>query len=85
MEHQAQKVERRVRKSVAAALMAHRIGERFDGVITKVTSDGAFIHVFHPPVEGMIVSGVRGQRVGDKVHARLLRVDVERSHIDFAL
>ena len=83
MEKQAQKVERRVRKSIAAALLSHRIGQRFEGIVTKARADGCFVHVFRPPVEGMIVKGAERLRVGDKVHARLVHVDVERSYIDF--
>src|SRR5439155_8454360 len=60
MEKQAQKVERRVRKSIAAALLSHRIGQRFEGIVTKARADGCFVHVFRPPVEGMIVKGAEG-------------------------
>jgi exoribonuclease-2 len=85
MERQADKVERRVRKSIAAALIAHRIGDVFEAVVTKATDQGLFVHVFHPAIEGMIVQHHRPARVGDKVRARLLRVDIEQSLIDFAL
>jgi len=84
MERQADKVERRVRKSIAAALLSHRIGQAFQGVVTKAQPDATYVHIFHPPAEGMVVRGERGLRVGAKVHVRLLRVDVERSLIDFA-
>jgi len=83
MEKQAEKVERRVRKSIAAALLSDRIGQPFQGIVTKARPEGTFIHVFHPPVEGMIVRGAERVRVGDKVRARLVHVDVERSYIDF--
>ncbi len=83
MEKQAQKVERRVKKSIAAALLSHHIGQRFEGIVTKAAADACYIHVFHPPAEGMVVRGAERLRVGDKVKVRLVAVDVERSWIDF--
>jgi exoribonuclease-2 len=74
-----------VRKSIAAALLSHRTGQTFEGVVTKASPDNAFARIFHPPAEGMLVRGAAGVRVGQKVFLRLLRVDVERSLIDFAV
>jgi VacB/RNase II family 3'-5' exoribonuclease len=85
MESQAQKVERRVKKSIGAALVSDRIGDTFQGVITKVTDRQAFIRVFHPPLEGMVINGFAGRRVGDSVTARLASVDVKQSFIDFTM
>ena len=85
MEAQAEKVGRRVHKSIAAALIAHRIGDVFEGVVTKGGLGSTFVHVFHPAVQGMIVGEVARVKVGDKVRVRLVRVDVEQSLIDFAL
>jgi VacB/RNase II family 3'-5' exoribonuclease len=84
MEKQADKVERRVRKSIAAALLSHRVGQTFQGVVTKASPGGAFVRIFHPPAEGMVVRGGTMLRVGDKLPLRLLHVDVEQSLIDFA-
>jgi VacB/RNase II family 3'-5' exoribonuclease len=85
MEAQAEKVARRVHKSIAAALLAHRIGEVFDGVITKAHLGGTFVHVFHPAVQGMVLGDTGRVKVGDRVRVRLASVDVERSLIDFVL
>jgi exoribonuclease-2 len=85
MEAQADKVERRVHKSIAAALMARRIGETFEGVITKAQQDSTYVHVFHPTAQGMVVGDTSRVRVGDRVRVRLVSVDVEQSLIDFEL
>ena len=85
MEAQAEKVERRVHKSIAAALIAHRIGEVFEGVVTKAQLGSTFVHIFHPAMQGMIVDDTSRVKVGDKVRVRLAKVDIERSFIDFTI
>jgi exoribonuclease-2 len=84
-EDAANKVERQVQKSAAALFVQSRVGERFDAVVTGVTPAGTFVRVFEPPMEGMVVSGARGLDVGDRVGARLARVDVQHGFIDFAV
>ncbi|MGC8669018.1 MAG: RNB domain-containing ribonuclease [Chthonomonadales bacterium] len=83
-EDAAKKVERQVSKSAAAALLSDRIGEHFDALVTGVTSRGTWVRVLHPPVEGMLVQGAQGADVGDRIHVRLVAVDIERGYIDFA-
>jgi len=83
-EDAANKVERQVRKSAAALLLEHRLGEHFDGVVTGANERGTWVRVFAPPVEGKIVQGEGGLEVGDKVRVTLLSTDVERGFIDFA-
>ncbi len=83
-EDAAKKVERQVHKSAAAALLADRIGERFDALVTGATSRGTWVRVLNPPVEGMLVQGAQGADVGDRIHVRLVAVDIERGYIDFA-
>jgi exoribonuclease-2 len=84
MEDAADKVERQVRKSAAALLLEHRIGQRFDGVVTGASEKGTWVRVFAPPVEGKLVQGWEGLEVGDRVRVKLIRTDVERGFIDFA-
>ncbi len=84
MEGAATKVERQVRKSAAALLLQHRIGEVFDGVITGAADKGTFVRVFNPPVEGRVVRGEQGLHVGDKVRVSLTGTDFERGFLDFA-
>jgi exoribonuclease-2 len=83
MEHAARKVERAMAKRVAAVAMQSRIGEKFDAVVTGVTSSGTFVRVFNPPVEGMLCQGHEGLDVGDRFQVTLTRADPERGYIDF--
>jgi exoribonuclease-2 len=83
-EDAANKVERQVRKSAAAMVMASRIGQRFDSVVTGASDSGTFVRAISPPVEGMLVRGQQGLDVGDRVKVRLERVDIDRGFIDFA-
>ena len=83
-ENAARKVERIVRKQAAAASLVHREGEEFDAVVTGVTSNGTFVRVTRPPVEGRVVSGEEGLDVGERVRVRLESTDVEKGFIDFS-
>ncbi|MBK5259145.1 MAG: RNB domain-containing ribonuclease [Thermoanaerobaculia bacterium] len=83
-EDAANKVERLIRKSAAASLLASHIGERFDGVVTGASAKGVWVRVFQPPVEGKVVHGEEGLDIGDRVRVKLLKVDIERGFIDFA-
>jgi VacB/RNase II family 3'-5' exoribonuclease len=83
-EDAASKVERAVRKSAAALLLAGRIGERFEAVVTGVTAQGTWVRIAGPAAEGRVVRAERGMRVGDRVRVELIGLDVERGFIDFA-
>lgn len=80
----ARKVERTVRKVAGAALLADRVGDSFAAIVTAASGKGSYARVLQPPVEGRIVEGAQGLDVGDTVRLTLVRVDVERGHIDFA-
>jgi exoribonuclease II len=82
-EDAANKVERQVRKSSAALLLEDRLGSRFDAIVTGASDKGTWVRVFHPPVEGKLVRGAHGLRVGDKLRVELVDTDVERGFIDF--
>ncbi len=84
-EDAAKKVERSLGKSAAALLLAGRIGEEFAAIVTGVTDQGAWARVSRPPVEGKLVGGAGRLKVGDNLRVRLLRTDVERGFIDFAV
>ncbi len=84
-EDAAKKVERQVAKSAAAMLLAPRIGQRFEGIITGAKPKGVWVRIFTPPVEGRVVEGGKRLDVGDRVVVRLLEVDVLRGYIDFAV
>ena len=82
-EDAANKVERQVRKAAAAMVIAPRLGERFDAVVTGASGKGTWVRVLTPPVEGRLVRGEAGLDVGDEVRVQLSRVDVDRGFIDF--
>jgi VacB/RNase II family 3'-5' exoribonuclease len=83
MEDEARRVERAMRKAVAATLLAGRIGETFDAIVTGVSSKGVFARLLHPPAEGRIMRGTHGLDVGDRVRVRLTHTDREKGWIDF--
>ena len=72
-----------MRKVAAALLLAHRIGEVFDGIITGVSEHGTFARLFHPPAEGLVEKGQHGLDVGDRVKLRLVHTDPHKGFIDF--
>lgn len=83
-ENASRKVERKMRKVAAAMLLHDNVGEIFDAIVTGVTEKGTFARTIKPPVDGRVVKGERGLRVGDKTRVRLLSTDPERGFIDFA-
>jgi len=84
-ENAAEKVERQVRKSAAAALLSSRIGATFSGVVSGASEKGTWVRVSDPPVEGKLLHDRPGLDVGDQVRVKLGGVDVERGFIDFSL
>jgi VacB/RNase II family 3'-5' exoribonuclease len=83
-EDAANKVERQVRKSAAALLLEHRLGQRFEGIVTGAADKGTWVRILRPPVEGRVVRGAGRLDVGDRVTVELVATDVERGFIDFA-
>jgi exoribonuclease-2 len=84
-EDDANKVERLVKKCLAAAMLRSRIGEVFDGIVSGVNDDGTWVGVLHPPVEGKLHGVTRHLDVGHRVQVRLVSVNPERGFIDFEL
>jgi exoribonuclease-2 len=83
MENAARKVERTMRKAIAARLLERRVGETFDAIITGVNQGGTFARLTHPPAEGRVMRGEHGLDVGDHVRVKLVEVDVAKGYIDF--
>jgi exoribonuclease-2 len=83
-EDNAAKVERQVRKSAAALLLAPRIGQRFDAIVTGASSKGTWVRILRPAAEGKVVRGFQGLDVGDRTRVELVHIDVERGFVDFA-
>jgi exoribonuclease-2 len=82
-EDAAKKVERTMRKIIAANLLANQIGQVFDGIITGVSAKGTFVRLEKFPAEGMVVRNARGVDVGDKVRVKLVGTDAYRGFVDF--
>ncbi len=82
-EDAARKVERKMRKVGAAVLMQERIGEVFDAIVTGVSPKGTFARLIKPPVDGRIMRGEQGLRVGEKTSVKLLDTNPQRGFIDF--
>ena len=80
----ARKVEREMRKRLAAVAMSNRIGQVFDALVTGASSKGTFVRVLQPRVEGLLAQGQKGLDVGDRLRVKLIRTDVQRGYIDFA-
>jgi exoribonuclease-2 len=83
-EDAANRVERQVRKAAAAMLLAPRVGETFDAVVTGASAKGTWVRLAAPPVEGRLERGAQGLDVGEKLRVRLIRTDPEQGFIDFA-
>ena len=64
-------------------VIASRVGERFDAIVTGASSKGTFVRVGAPPIEGKLMKGDHGLDVGDRLRVRLASVDVDRGFIDF--
>lgn len=82
-EDAANKVERQVRKSAAAMLLEHRIGEQFDAIVTGAAEKGTWARLLTVPVEGRVERGFEGLDVGNRIRVQLTSVDVDRGYIDF--
>jgi exoribonuclease-2 len=72
-----------MRKVGAAVLLRERIGEEFDAIVTGVTPKGTFARLIKPPVDGRVMRGEHGLRVGEKVRVKLISTDARRGFIDF--
>jgi len=82
-EDAARKVERLMRKVVAANLLSSRIGEIFEGIVTGASPKGTYVRLFQFPAEGRVVHGAQGMDVGDKVRVRLTSVQIANGFVDF--
>jgi exoribonuclease-2 len=84
MEDGARKVEREMRKRIAAVVLQPRIGQSFRAIVTGVNRYGTFVRTLDPHVEGMLVRGAKGLDVGDRVAVKLVSTDPQRGFVDFA-
>jgi VacB/RNase II family 3'-5' exoribonuclease len=84
-EDDADKVERRMRKSAAALVLSNSIGKEYDAIVTGTGDKGTWVRVLSPPVDGKLVKGIDSVDVGDRVKVKLLHTDVVNGFIDFGL
>jgi exoribonuclease-2 len=84
MEDGARKVEREMRKRIAAVVLHSHIGQSYSAIVTGVNNYGTFVRTLDPHVEGKLVHGEKGLDVGDKVTVKLVSTDPQRGFVDFA-
>ncbi|HEY5951744.1 MAG TPA: RNB domain-containing ribonuclease [Kofleriaceae bacterium] len=84
-EDAARKVERTMRKVIAASMLSKRIGETFDAIVTGASNKGTYVRLRRPSAEGRVILGERGLDVGDRIKVRLLSTDTKRGFVDFAV
>jgi len=82
-EDAAKKVERQISKCAAALLLQSKIGQRFDAIITGASDKGTWVRLYQPPIEGKLVTGFDGAKVGAILCVELVSVDVDHGYIDF--
>lgn len=82
-EDAARKVERRVRKSEAALLLASYINKTFDAIVTGSSVSATWVRIFDIPVEGLLLDGSADLEVGTKLQVKLVSTNVEKGFIDF--
>lgn len=79
----ARKLERLMRKIIAAVMLRDRIGTVFSALVTGVKPHDIFARLTDFPAEGRVSHGGTGLRVGDSLRVRLVAVDPDRGFIDF--
>lgn len=84
-EDDAEKVERKMRKSAAALVLSKDIGKTFDAIVTGASEKGTWVRILTPPVEGKLIKGASSVDVGDRIYVKLLHTDVANGFIDFGL
>jgi len=77
------KVERQVEKSANAILMKSKIGQVFEAIVSGASPKGTWVRLFQPHIEGKLVKGFNGLKVGQKLKARLTHINIEFGFIDF--
>jgi hypothetical protein len=76
-------VERFMRKAEACVLLIGKIGQTFEAIVTGASEKGTYARLFKPPVEGRIMRGMKGLKVGQKVTVKLINLDPNKGFIDF--
>ena len=79
-----EKTERLARKREAALALRDRIGESFRAVVSGTSQRATWIRLVDAGIEGRLVRGRKGLKVGDDIGVVLLTADPVRGFIDFA-
>ncbi len=79
----ATKAERQVEKSAAALLLKSKIGSQFDALVTGAAQKGTWVRLIDLPVEGKLIRGFSGLKVGYRIQVELVSVNVDLGYIDF--
>jgi exoribonuclease R len=82
-EREAKKVERAMRKRIAAHFLRDRIGDSFVATVTGKSASALWVRVISPPVEGRLTRGGESADIGDTLRVRLTRADARLGYIDF--
>ncbi|WP_068470845.1 RNB domain-containing ribonuclease [Candidatus Protochlamydia phocaeensis] len=82
-EDDADKIERRMKKSAVILLLASKLNETFDALVTGSAAKGTWVRIFHPIVEGKLIQGFENVDVGDTIRVKLVHLDIEKGFIDF--
>jgi exoribonuclease-2 len=82
-EDEAEKVERKMRKSATILMLFSKIGETYPAIVTGASQKGTWVRVLTPPIEGKLVQGYQKVDVGDRLTVKLIYVDLEKGYIDF--
>lgn len=79
----AEKVKRSVMKSVIALYLKDAVGKTFDALITGKNEKGTWIRLVSTAIEGKLIEGFENVDVGDKIHVKLVNVNIQRGFLDF--
>jgi exoribonuclease-2 len=85
VENDIKKIVRQVEKSAAALLLESKIGQRFEAMVTGAADKGTWVRLMTMPIEGRVVRGTAGLKVGQQVWVKLVRTDAVYGHIDFVV
>lgn len=83
MEGKARKLDRLMRKVVAAINLGGRVGETFEAVVTGASWKGTYVRLVGIQAEGRVVENEQSFDVGQRVKVRLLAANPANGFIDF--
>lgn len=83
METKARKLQRLMRKTVAALNLASHVGETFQAVVTGASWKGTYVRLLDLQAEGKVVENQQGLDVGQKTEVKLIAANPETGFIDF--